>query len=91
MENDMNRMQLKVMQIQQILEEPNVEFCYMELCSAEEMALACEEYPEVMNWWTEKIEGGNRWRWGYLEEKWGQIRANLDCRAAVNAVESAIT
>lgn len=42
MENDMNRMQLKVM------------------------------------------------RWGYLEEKWGRIRAHLDCRAAVNAVESVI-
>jgi len=90
MENDMNRMQSKVMQIREIVEEPNVEFCYMELCSAEEMARACEQYPEVMNWWTEKIESGNNWRWGYLKEKWGRIRAHLESRAAVDAVESVL-
>lgn len=51
------------------------------------MALACERHPKVQDWWESMVEMGHP----KAPVVWAQIKAQMDARAAMRAIEDVMT
>lgn len=78
-----DELEAAVAQIEKMCGHMMSEHFFVRIADLDAMAVACERYPRVLQWWEATIRMGNP----EAPAVWAEVRARMDARATMLAIE----